>query len=130
MAIPVPNEKGRREILDIFINRRGMKVKRFDAEKKESENRDWVDLDVLARETRGYVGADLNAMVKAAARHYLERASPMLVDFEESDVTAEFMEAMEVTMEDFRKAMGELQPSCLKDVTIEVRRVNRVCGAC
>ena len=75
---------------------------------------------MLARETRGYVGADLNALVKSAARHYLERAPPMLVDFEESAVTAEFLDAMEVTMADFREAMGELSPSCLKDVTIEV----------
>jgi len=98
-----------------------MKVKRFDEHKSEAENKDWVDLKVLARETRGYVGADLQGLVMSAAKYYLERASPMLVDFEESDVTEEFLTAMEVTMQDFRKAMSEMSPSALKDVQIEVR---------
>src|SRR3546814_13229424 len=62
IVIGVPDEKGRREILRIHT--RGMQLG------------ETVDLDELSRTTFGFVGADIAALSRKAAKHPSRRNLP------------------------------------------------------
>ena len=53
MTVPLPDIKGRKEILELYISK--------------TRSDDSVDLDVLARMTFGFSAADLENMVNTAA---------------------------------------------------------------
>jgi transitional endoplasmic reticulum ATPase len=108
IAIGVPNAKGRGEILEIYA--RGMPVA------------DDVDRAALAEATHGFTGADLAALCREAAMASLHRHLPVLTPGA-GPVPYETLMAMEVSMADFTAALGEVEPSGLRELAVEVPNV-------
>jgi transitional endoplasmic reticulum ATPase len=105
IEIGVPDTEGRQEILE--IHSRGMPL----AEE--------VSLADLARRTHGYVGADLAALCRESAMSALRRLLPE-VDFDESRIPADKLETLKVERADFEDCLAEIQPSALREISIEV----------
>lgn len=103
--IGVPDEVGRMEVLRIHT--KNMKL---------SED---VDLAEIAKQTHGYVGADLAALCTEAALQCI-REKMDLIDIEDETIDAEILDAMAVTNEHFRFAMGQTNPSSLRETVVEV----------
>lgn len=103
--IGVPDEIGRMEVLRIHT--RNMKL---------SED---VDLAQVAKETHGYVGADIAALCTEAALQCI-REKMDIIDIEEDTIDAEILDAMAVTNDHFRVAMGGTNPSSLRETVVEV----------
>ncbi len=108
IAIGIPNEHARREILDIYA--RGMPLA------------EGVDVGALAATTHGFTGADLNALCREAAMAALRRQLPEL-SLGSDPIPYEALMAMEVDMPDFREALSEVAPSGLREVAVEVPNV-------
>jgi transitional endoplasmic reticulum ATPase len=107
IEIGVPDRNGRKEILQ--IHSRGMPVG------------EGFDLDGMANTTHGFVGADLAALAREAAMKSLRRYLPE-IDLDKP-IPTEVLEKMEVTMDDFRNAFKEIEPSSLREVLIEIPQV-------
>ena len=60
-----------------------------------------VDLEQVASETHGHVGADLAALCSEAALQQI-REKMDLIDLEDDQIDAEVLDALAVTQEDFR----------------------------
>jgi len=108
IEIGVPNTEARYEILQVHT--RGVPL---------SED---VDLKKIAEITHGFVGADLAALVKEAAMRALRRVLPK-IDLSSSKIPAEVLNELKVTMKDFIDAMGDIQPSVMREVAVEVPEV-------
>ncbi|MFB6140338.1 MAG: AAA family ATPase [Halosimplex sp.] len=89
IEIGVPDEGGRREILDVHT--RGMPL---------GED---VDLDRVAGRTHGFVGADLHTLTTEAAMHALRRTR----------------DEPRVTREDFEAALRVVDPSAMREYVAE-----------
>lgn len=105
IIIPIPDRRGRLEILE--IHSRGMPLARD------------VDLARLAEITHGFVGADLEALCREAAMVCLRRILPD-VDFGQPTVPYDALMKLELCMEDFLTALREVEPSALREVFVEV----------
>jgi transitional endoplasmic reticulum ATPase len=105
IAIAIPDRKGRREILEIHT--RGMPL---DEE---------VNLDDLAEITHGFVGADLQALCREAAMGALRALLPR-IQFEVGAIPYEALMELKVTRDDFLAALKEVEPSALREITVEV----------
>lgn len=104
IEIGVPTLSGRKEILQIHT--RGMPL--------SSD----VDLDMLANSTHGYVGADLASLAREAAMKCLRRHVP---EFElDKPVPPVVLERMRVTQQDFKEALLEVEPSAMREVSVEI----------
>ncbi|MCY3411496.1 MAG: CDC48 family AAA ATPase [Candidatus Heimdallarchaeota archaeon] len=111
IEIGIPDSEARLEILQIHT--RGMPLQ---------EN---VDLEILANRTHGFVGADLEILTKEAALHSLRRFLPALnLDDEISKVNLETLNTLDITMDDFERALTEVSPSALREVFIEVPNIS------
>ena len=108
IEIGVPDREGRLEIL--HIHTRGMPL---------AED---VDLEKLAEVTHGFVGADLEALVKEAAMRSLRRILPE-IDLKQSSIPAEVLNKINVKMSDFIDALKDVQPSAMREVLVEVPNV-------
>jgi transitional endoplasmic reticulum ATPase len=104
IEIGVPDRTGREEILRIHT--RGMPLG------------EGVDLERYAKNTQGFVGADLESVVKESAMHALRRIRPEL-DLNE-EIPAEVLDSIEVTERDFKEALKGVEPSALREVFVEV----------
>ena len=60
-----------------------------------------VDLEQVAAETHGHVGADLAALCSEAALQQI-RGKMDLIDLEDESIDAEVLDSLAVTQEDFR----------------------------
>jgi len=109
IEIGVPNEGGRREILQIHT--RGMPLS------------DDVALERLAEETHGFVGADIESLTKEAAMRALRRYLPE-IDLDEEDIPPSLIDRMIVKREDFQGALAEVEPSAMREVLVEIPKVN------
>ena len=105
IAIGVPDRDGRAEILDIHT--RGMPLAQD------------VDMNHLAGITHGFVGADLEALCREAAMSALRRLMPD-IDFASARIPYEQLVSLEVTASDFLTALGEVEPSAIREVFTEV----------
>lgn len=105
LDIGVPDEVGRMEILRIHT--KNMKL---------SEE---VDLAEVAKNTHGYVGADMAALCTEAALQCI-REKMDLIDIEEDTIDAEILDSMCVTNEHFRFAQGQTNPSSLRETVVEI----------
>eukprot|EP00727_Mastigamoeba_balamuthi_P000471 m51a1_g10420 putative cell division cycle protein 48 (776) ;mRNA; f:913-4569 len=103
--IGIPDPIGRLEILRIHT--RNMKLD------------DSVDLQQIAQETHGYVGADLAQLCTEAALQCI-REKMELIDIEGDKIPAQVLDSMAVTMEHFKTAMGASNPSALREMVVEV----------
>ena len=106
--IGIPDAVGRLEILRIHT--RNMKLG------------DDVDLEQVASETHGHVGADLAALCSEAALQQI-REKMDLIDLEDDTIDAEVMDSLAVSMENFRFAMGKSTPSALRETVVEVPNI-------
>ena len=108
IVVGVPDENGRREILGIHT--RGMPLG------------EGVDLQALARQTYGFVGADLAALAREAAIETVRRIMPR-INLEEGTIPPEVLDHMSVTAEDFEQALKRVQPSAMREVMVQVPNV-------
>jgi transitional endoplasmic reticulum ATPase len=110
IEIPVPDKRGRKEILQIH-------TRQMPLEKD-------VDLDNLAEITFGFVGADISGLAKEAAMHALKRVIPEISALKEGDpIPKEVLEKLKVTKEDFEYALRMVQPSGMREVLMEIPKV-------
>lgn len=106
--IGIPDATGRLEILRIHT--KNMKL---------AED---VDLEQIAAESHGHVGADLAALCSEAALQQI-REKMDLIDLEDNQIDAEVLNSLAVTMDNFRWAMGKSTPSALRETIVEVPTV-------
>merc|ERR1712087_924378 len=103
--IGVPDENGRLEIFRIHT--RNMKL---------DED---VDPEEIARETHGFVGADMAALCTEAAMQCI-REKMDLIDIEDEQIDAEILDSMAVNQDHFRHALAQSNPSSLRETVVEV----------
>jgi transitional endoplasmic reticulum ATPase len=108
IEIGIPDQKGRLEVLQIHC--RGVPLEED------------VKLEEIAESTHGFVGADIEALVKEAAMKALRRVLPEM-DLEVESIPAEILEKIVVTKKDFMEARSEIEPSALREVFVEVPNV-------
>lgn len=106
--IGVPDETGRLEVMRIHT--KNMKLD------------DEVDLEAVARDTHGYVGADLAALCTEAALQCI-REKMDVIDLEDDEIDAEVLNSMSVTQDHFKTALGMSNPSALRETVVEVPNV-------
>ncbi|GLT62252.1 hypothetical protein SLA2020_349020 [Shorea laevis] len=107
--IGVPDEVGRLEVL--HIHTKNMRI---------SED---VDLERVAKDTHGCVGADLASLCTEAAMQCI-REKLSLFDLEDETIDAEILNSMAVTDQHFKTALGTSNPSALRETVVEVPNVN------
>uniref|UniRef100_A0AAX7VBX3 Transitional endoplasmic reticulum ATPase n=1 Tax=Astatotilapia calliptera TaxID=8154 RepID=A0AAX7VBX3_ASTCA len=107
--IGIPDSTGRLEILQIHT--KNMKLAQD------------VDLERIATETHGHVGADLAALCSEAALQAI-RKKMTLIDLEDETIDADLLNSMAVTMDDFQWALSQSNPSALRETVAEVPQVN------
>ncbi|MER3601130.1 MAG: AAA family ATPase [Nitrososphaerota archaeon] len=109
IEIPVPDRKGRLEILQIHTRNMPLAPD--------------VDLERLASVTHGFVGADLEYLCKEAAMKALRRILPE-IKLDEPRIPQEILNKLQVTMADFEAALKEITPSALREVYLETPEVH------
>ncbi|KAJ6750149.1 hypothetical protein OIU85_000753 [Salix viminalis] len=82
-----------------------------------------VDLERIAKDTHGYVGADLAALCTEAALQCI-REKMDVIDLEDETIDAEILNSMAVTDEHFKTALGTSNPSALRETVVEVPNVS------
>ena len=107
IEIGVPGRDGRRSVLEVHT--------------REMPLTPDVDLDALAGMTQGFVGADLAALCREAAMHCLStRMRELDLD---RPVPSVMLESMKVSMDDFRCALNDVEPSGMREVLVEIPKV-------
>jgi transitional endoplasmic reticulum ATPase len=107
--IGVPDENGRMEVFRIHT--RNMKLD------------DDVDPEAIARETHGFVGADIAALCTEAAMQCI-REKMDLIDIEDEQIDAEILDSMAVNQAHFKHALGVSNPSSLRETVVEVPNIS------
>lgn len=103
--VGVPDQAGRLQILAIHTRRMPLASD--------------VDLEVLARKTPGFVGADLAALCREAGYAALRRVLPTEA-LEKGELL--LPAGVEVTAADFAVALGSVQPSGMREVMVQAPR--------
>jgi transitional endoplasmic reticulum ATPase len=106
--IGVPDENGRIEIFRIHT--RNMKLA------------DDVDPESIAKQTHGFVGADIASLCTEAAMQCI-RDKMDLIDIDGDSIDAEVLDAMAVSQTHFKIAMGAANPASLRETVVEVPNV-------
>ncbi|WP_380676362.1 AAA family ATPase [Salinigranum sp. GCM10025319] len=94
IEIGVPNERGRREVLEVHSRRMPL-----------AED---VDLDRLSKRTHGFVGADLESLTTEAAMTALRRRQ-----------AGSAIGELRVTRADFETALAAVEPSAMREYVAE-----------
>ena len=102
IEISVPNKEGRYEIL--LIHTRGMPL-----------NKD-IDLNLIAERTYGFVGADIESLVKEAAMLAIRDLIPT-IDLDQP-IPEEILINLEIKLDHFLVALNSIEPSALREVII------------
>ena len=97
--VPVPDEEARKRIFEVHTRNKPLA--------------DAVDLEWLAAETEGYVGADIEAVCREASM----QASREFINSVEPEEMADTIENVRISEEHFEHALEEVNPS----VTAETR---------
>lgn len=108
LDIGIPDETGRLEILSIHT--KNMKL---------DED---VNLEAVAKETHGHVGADLAQLCTEAAMNCI-REKMDLIDLEADTIDAAVLDSMAVTQDHFKMALGNSNPSALRETVVEIPNV-------
>lgn len=95
VEIPIPGKGERLEVLKIHTRKIPMD--------------EGVELEVIAEKTHGFVGADLEALVREAVMQAMKRSKEV--------------ESIRVTVEDFDYALKRVEPSALREFRIEIPAV-------
>ncbi len=105
IEIGPPDEPDRAEILRIHT--RGMPLG------------DSVDIEEYADRTHGFVGADLENLVREASMNALRRVRPSL-DPSTATIDRAILTDLYVTREDFETALRNVEPSALRELVVSV----------
>merc|ERR1712093_581510 len=81
-----------------------------------------VDPELIAKETNGFVGADMAALCTEAAMQCI-REKMDLIDIDEDTIDAEVLDSMAVNQEHFKFALGASNPSSLRETVVEVPNI-------
>ena len=87
--------------------------------KKESKR----TLTKFSKITHGFVGADLEALIKEAAFNVLRRYFPDMNIKSDEEIPKEVLNKLEITQEDFAKALRLVRPSAMREFLVEVPHV-------
>ncbi len=109
IEIGVPDRNGRKEILQIHT--RNMPLAKD------------VDLNKIADITHGYVGADLSALGKEAAMSALRNKILPKIDMKQEKIDEKLLSGLSVDMKDFEEALKFVEPSAMREVSIDVPNV-------
>ncbi|XP_062510149.1 transitional endoplasmic reticulum ATPase-like isoform X2 [Corticium candelabrum] len=104
ISISVPDATDRLEILRIHT--KNMKLVED------------VDLEQIAVESHGHVGSDLASLCSEAALHQICEKMD-LIDLEEETIPVEVLDALAVSMEDFRFAMNQSKLFTRRETVVE-----------
>ncbi len=107
IEIGVPDAEERQEVLEIHT--RNMPL---------AED---VNLEKIASNTHGFVGADLESLCKEAAMRVVRRILPEIQNDEE--IPEEVLKKIVVTGNDFKSAQKEIQPSALREVLVQIPNI-------
>ena len=80
-----------------------------------------VNLEKIASNTHGFVGADLESLCKEAAMRVVRRILPEIQNDEE--IPEEVLKKIVVTGNDFKSAQKEIQPSALREVLVQIPNI-------
>uniref|UniRef100_A0A0K8T6W1 AAA+ ATPase domain-containing protein n=1 Tax=Lygus hesperus TaxID=30085 RepID=A0A0K8T6W1_LYGHE len=108
IEIGIPDVIGRLEVLR--IHSKNMKLS------------DDVNLEEVAHETHGHVGADLASLCSEAALQQI-REKMELIDLDDDMIDAEVLDSLAISMDNFRFAMKRSSPSALRETVVEVPNV-------
>lgn len=112
IELRVPDRNGRKEILQIHT--RGMPIEGDEKRREEILNH-FADI------THGFVGADLSALARESAMKTLRRYLPE-IDLDKQ-IPIEILEKMVVTIDDFRNALKDVEPSALREILIDIPKI-------
>ncbi|MDR1403964.1 MAG: CDC48 family AAA ATPase [Candidatus Methanoplasma sp.] len=107
IEIGVPNVIGRKSILEVHT--------------RDMPLSDDVKVEELAAMTHGFVGADLASLARESAMKCLsKRISRLDLD---KPVPQSTLETMKVCMSDFAEAFADIEPSGMREVSVEVPKI-------
>lgn len=109
LDIGVPDDNGRLEILR--IKTRNMRLSKD------------CDLERIAKDTHGYVGADISQLCMEAAFQSI-REKMHLIDVDAEKIDAEVLDSIEVSNSNFQHALATTSPSALRENVVEVPNVS------
>ncbi|CAM9576136.1 unnamed protein product [Chrysoparadoxa australica] len=109
LNINIPDDEGRLEILR--IKTRTMKLG------------DDVDLEQVAKDTHGFVGADLSQLCMEAALQCI-REKMDVIDVDADSIPAEVLDGLAVSSDNFKYALQHCNPSALRETLVEVPNVS------
>lgn len=109
LDIGVPDDNGRMAILE--IKTRNMKLAKD------------CDLKQIAKDTHGYVGADIAQLCMEAAFQSI-REKMHLIDVDSETIDAEILNSIEINQDHFRHALSITNPSALRENVVEVPNVS------
>ncbi|CAL4953525.1 unnamed protein product [Urochloa decumbens] len=102
--IGVPDEVGRLEVLRVHT--------------KNMKLAEGVDLELVSKDTHGYVGADLAALCTEAALQCI-REKMDVIDLEDETIDAEILNSMAITNDHLKTALAGTNPSALRETTLQ-----------
>ncbi|CAM9163821.1 unnamed protein product [Ascophyllum nodosum] len=109
LDIGIPDEEGRLEVLR--IKTRTMKLG------------DDVDLEQIARDTHGFVGADLSQLCMEAALRCI-REQMHTIDVEADKIPMDILDGLAITNDHFKYALQHCNPSALRETLVEVPNIS------
>jgi len=81
-----------------------------------------ADRDKIAKETHGFVGADIASLCTEAAMQCI-REKMDLIDIEDDTIDAEILDSLSVRMEHFNYALSQANPSSLRETVVEIPNI-------
>jgi transitional endoplasmic reticulum ATPase len=109
IEVGVPSKEGRLQVLKIHT--RGMPLMKS------------VDLDKLASLTHGFVGADLESLIKEAAMNVLRKYLPEIKVEGDEQIPQEILEKLIISHDDFKDALKIVRPSAMREVLVETPNI-------
>lgn len=106
--ICVPDETGRIEILKIHT--KNMKLS------------DDVNIELIAKQTHGFVGADIASLCSEAAMQCI-REKMDLIDVDDDSIDVNVLDSMFVTNDHFKIALQLANPASLRETIVEIPNV-------
>jgi transitional endoplasmic reticulum ATPase len=83
-----------------------------------------VELEKVAKETHGHVGADLAALCTEAALQCIREKMDLIDMDQDETIDAEVLNSMAITNEHFKVALGNSVASALRETVVEVPHVS------
>ena len=108
IEIGVPNTQGRKSILEVHT--------------RDMPLADDVKIEKIAAMTTGFVGADLASLARESAMKCLSKHISKL-DLDKP-IPQSVLETMKVTMADFADALADIEPSGMREVSVEIPKVS------